>query len=537
MLSATFFLNLKMVTDHVKRFLFRDYIRPYFCEFIGTFFLCTIITWSSDSAEKLGIGPLVYGLTYALVTYMTRNYSGGHVNPAISLCFMITGALKFVPFLLYVACQVGGAALAAFVFSVNHADADVVKTPVGAHFWSNFSVEMLGTLSLVLVVLNSRISRNRDGSETPAYENYQASFFGFIIGSTAFAWTIAAGEFSGGVFNPAIGTMSVVFGKKEDLLLYWFGPLVGAVVGVFVFILTNPHELSGTGVWLINQSVQHTRTAITEARYVSNAMLNEFVGTMLFSVVFSLIVASKTAGSLSAFAIGMFFAAMVYSGAHISGGHYNPAVSFAVFLRAWIWRGDTVGGMFLGSRAKQLLFNIVAQLAGAFAAAGICILLVGESDFGFPAFGKSPLGGKLVEARSSVTFGNAFLSEFLGLQVLCGAFLHTTSCPRKSGNNGYYGFAIGLSLALAIYAFGNVGGGVFNPALAMLQTVSGAAAPMEVFCYWSSGAVGAVVAAFTFWLLVSDEDGEDFSEAIGSDEEKGLLFNGDRDRQKSGCCR
>jgi len=254
-------------------------------------------------------------------------------------------------------------------------------------------------------------------------------------------------------------------------------------------------------------------------------------------VLFSLIVSAKAAGPLSPFAIGMFFAAMVYTGAHISGGHYNPAVSFAVFLRASLWGGETVEGLVQGPRAVQLLFNIVAQCAGAFAAAGVCILLAGESDFGFPAFGKSPIGGKMVEARDSVTFGSAFLSEFLGLQVLAGAFLHTTSCPRKSGNNGYYGFAIGLSLALATYAFGNVGGGVFNPALALLQTVSGSVASMEILCYWTSGVVGAVGAAFTFWLLVSDEDGEEFSEAVGSDEEKGLLFGGDRDRQKSGCCR
>src|SRR3989442_12255688 len=62
-------------------------------------------------------------------------------------------------------------------------------------------------------------------------------------------------------------------------------------------------------------------------------LVTEFVGTFIF---LSAIALSGAAGPLAPLAIGSALMVMVYMGGHISGGHFNPAVSFGAFLRGAI---------------------------------------------------------------------------------------------------------------------------------------------------------------------------------------------------------
>jgi len=491
-------------THTVKRFGFRDHIRPFLCEFVGVFFLCTIYTWScsaakADSALPL---PLIYGGALAAVTYAGRQYSNAHFNPAVTFGFLVTRGISVGHAVLYMLSQVAGALFAGLVASYNVSET-FPQPSKDFGFGTHFAAEVFGVMTVVIVVCNSHVTTDSSGYETSRFDCYKQSFAGFVIGSTVTAWNVAVGPISGGLFNPAVAMVDVAYGNYGNAWMYWSSSFVGALVGVFVFILTNPNQMSFdaplfTGN-VLNKAVEQTQQAITFSRYITGSMLQEFVGTLLFCTLISFCIGAKATSPLAAYAIGSLLMALVYSGAHISGGHYNPAVSFAVFLRGSIWLANE--RQVRVQRFWSFLSSVAAQCGGAMVAASITLALAkdGELSYGFPKF------------ADDAEFKTKFLTEFLGAALLCMSVLHACTVPRKSGGNGYFGFAVGFSVAVSIVAFGDISGGCFNPAVALLQAFSASPSALEIWCYWSAPFVAAIAAAFGFWMVVEDEDGSDES--------------------------
>src|SRR4051812_37797138 len=95
-----------------------------------------------------------------------------------------------------------------------------------------------------------------------------------------------------------------------------------------------------------------------------NKYLTELVGTFFLVLTIGLSVLGGT--PMAPVAIGASLMVMVYMGGHVSGGHYNPAVTLAVLLRGKLQRGDVVPYM-------------VAQVIGALAAAVVVYLVVGRT--------------------------------------------------------------------------------------------------------------------------------------------------------------
>ena len=173
-------------------------------------------------------------------------------------------------------------------------------------------------------------------------------------------------------------------------------------------------------------------------------LLTEFLGTFLFLTVIAL---SGAAGPLAPLAIGGGLMVLVYMGGHVSGAHYNPAVSLALLLRG------KLGALELGT-------YWVAQLAGGLLAFAFGYLLTGRAGGIHPGAGVNPLSALAVEVVFTLT---------LALVVL------NVAATRATQGNSFYGLAIGFTIMAAAFTGGPISGGVYNPAVGIGATVAGAA--------------------------------------------------------------
>jgi aquaporin Z len=197
-------------------------------------------------------------------------------------------------------------------------------------------------------------------------------------------------------------------------------------------------------------------------------LATEFVGTLFFLTVIAL---SGRVGSLAPLAIGCALMVMVYMGGHISGAHYNPAVTFGVFLRRKIGAG-------------QMLAYWVAQLFAAIVAFELGYALTGT------AAGIHPHPANAIGAALAV---EVFFTAALLLVVL-----NVAATPATQGNS-FYGLAIGFTIVVGAFVAGPISGAGFNPAVGLGATVvSGFAAGGswgDVWIYLLAPLVGAAIGA------------------------------------------
>ncbi|HEX6806688.1 MAG TPA: aquaporin [Gemmatimonadaceae bacterium] len=200
--------------------------------------------------------------------------------------------------------------------------------------------------------------------------------------------------------------------------------------------------------------------------------LTECIGTFFLVFTVCLTVLNGTPGA--ALAIGASLMIMVYMGGHISGGHYNPAVTLAVWMR----------GKLSGS---QVIPYWIAQLVGGIVAGLISYLIMGKSLVVAPA--------------PSATVLQVLVVEFLFAFALCLVVLQTATNPKTSGNS-YYGLAIGFTVTVGAYAAGGVSGGAFNPAVgtgpAIASMLTGGGTMSHVWLYIVGGLLGGAAAAAVY---------------------------------------
>ena len=206
--------------------------------------------------------------------------------------------------------------------------------------------------------------------------------------------------------------------------------------------------------------------------------LTEFIGTFFLVLTVGLTV---TAGSTFApLAIGASLMIMVYMGGHISGGHYNPAVSLAAMMRGAL-------------PASQYAPYVIAQVAGAVAAALITYVITGRTFAPAPGADASTLGALLV--------------EILYTFALCLVVLNTAVSRRTQGNS-YYGLAIGFTVVVAAFAGGGISGGAFNPAVGigpiLVNAAIGGGSVTALWLYIVGPLAGGALGSLVFGL---QEDG------------------------------
>ena len=192
----------------------------------------------------------------------------------------------------------------------------------------------------------------------------------------------------------------------------------------------------------------------------------EFVGT--FFLVFTVGTAVRAGAPLAPLAIGAVLMVMIFAGGHISGGHFNPAVTLAVWLRGRCAARD-VGSYW------------IAQLAAGVVAALIVVWLAGKPEH----------GATLYATKASLVV------EFLFTFALAWVVLNTATARGTAGNS-FYGLAIGFTVLAGVVAVGGVSGGAFNPAVGLGVFIMGLEKLHQLGVYLVAELVGGAAAALAF---------------------------------------
>jgi aquaporin Z len=208
-----------------------------------------------------------------------------------------------------------------------------------------------------------------------------------------------------------------------------------------------------------------------------NKYLAEFVGTFFLGLTIGCTVLAGSAGVIPPLAIGSALMVMIYAAGHLSGAHFNPAVTIAVWLRGRCPASDVVP-------------YIASQVLGASAAAATVRFLRPEKAAAVQAM--------IPDVPRALT------AEFLFTFALAYVVLNVATSKRTSGNS-YYGLAIGFTVLTGAFAVGDISGGAFNPAVAVGITVLGLSAWANIWIYMVACFAGAVVAAMVFKMMYPDD--------------------------------
>jgi aquaporin Z len=199
------------------------------------------------------------------------------------------------------------------------------------------------------------------------------------------------------------------------------------------------------------------------------------LGTFFLVLVIGLTVIGPGAGAMAPVAIGFMLAVMVYAGGPISGAHYNPAVTLAVWLRG---KCDTA--LVPAYMAAQLIGSVLAALLVGFLKQGHAVI---------------PLELRLLPA---------FAIELAFTFALAWVVLEVATTKRAAGNS-YFGLAIGSTVMAGAYAGGDISGGAFNPAVALGMTIMGLASPSTLWLFLVAGVAGGALAAWIFRVVNPNE--------------------------------
>lgn len=201
----------------------------------------------------------------------------------------------------------------------------------------------------------------------------------------------------------------------------------------------------------------------------------ELIGTFFLILVIGLCVIEPGAGAMAPLAIGTILMVMVYAGGHISGGHYNPAVTLAVWMRG-------------KCESKDVPSYMIFQIIGGSLAA----LLVNKLKAGSLVMAANPNVSLALIAELIFTFALAFV-------VL------NVATAKKTAGNSYFGLAIGFTLMAAAYAIGNISGCAINPAVAIGLTIMGLSKLSNLWIFIVANLAGGAIAAVIFKLLNREE--------------------------------
>ena len=203
--------------------------------------------------------------------------------------------------------------------------------------------------------------------------------------------------------------------------------------------------------------------------------LGEVLGTFFF--VLSIGLAVQFGGAMTALAIGTALMVLVYAGAHISGAHFNPAVTL----------GLAVSGKHSWS---QVIPYWISQLAGAILAGFVVTWIVG-----------APLTTVALDPDTLKVIVVELLYTFVLVWVV-----QNVAAAESNNGKGFYGLAIGLAVFVGIVTVGSISGGAFNPAVVIGSYFDGLFATNLIWQHLVGQFAGAILAGLAFRSIVYNRD-------------------------------
>tara|TARA_B100000579_G_scaffold431377_1_gene446316 strand:- start:2185 stop:2808 length:624 start_codon:yes stop_codon:yes gene_type:complete len=205
-----------------------------------------------------------------------------------------------------------------------------------------------------------------------------------------------------------------------------------------------------------------------------NKYIVEFIGTFFLVLIIGL--------TGNPIAIGLGLSVLIYMGGHISGAHYNPSVSLAMFINNEL-------------DLRSLGLYVLSQLLGA-TVATFFVITLGNSDF------------SVVSNTENIT--NLLIAEILFTFLLVFVILNVALNKNLKGNQ-YFGFAIGLTVMTGAFAVGDISGAVFNPAVSFGPSLisiidpqaTGGNESSDFFIYYLiTGVIGSIIASYIYKKVI-----------------------------------
>merc|ERR1719301_290970 len=345
--------------------------------------------------------------------YALGGVSGANFNPAVSVTLGLSNKLEWKEVGIYSVVQIiagicAGLSYGALFFKVFN-----LAPGAGFGWWEALLAEVLYTFMLCFVVLNVATAAKNAGNQ----------FYGLSIGFVIIAGGYAAGNISGGAFNPAVAlgidvsSAGLGFGWGFAYTGY---ELLGAGLASALFRVVRPDEFGG------------------EADYsLATRLVSEFIGTFFLVLTVGLNVIGKSPAPV--FSIAASLMCMIYALGNCSGAHFNPAVTLAIVLAGRDKCPPGEAGAYVGI---QILGGVCAGYTYAAMHHGATFPLAPGKGFGF---------------------GHAAAAEIIFTFVLC--FVVLCVATVKDSSKDMFGLAIASCVTAGGYAIGAVSGGSLNPAV------------------------------------------------------------------------
>ena len=198
-------------------------------------------------------------------------------------------------------------------------------------------------------------------------------------------------------------------------------------------------------------------------------LTTEFIGAFFLSLTICTAAVYGSAGEYAPFGIASTLMVMIYAGGHISGAHYNPAVTVSIYLRG-------------ACEKDEVLPYIASQVIGAISAALIVENLLFPDAF-------SPVAAELGT--------DAVVAELLFTFALAYVILNVATTESTSGN-GYYGAAIALVVFAGAITVESISLASFNPAVTSALIASGKLGLANSWMHFVPQFIGAVLATYVY---------------------------------------